>query len=204
MQRYMKSSLPYRGVQMPEVRRLTRTVYAEHLLADVAGWEATVQALFDEAAYREERYAALMLIGDRRYARFLTAEALPLLQHIIVEGAWWDIVDDAARRVGDVLVRDPAATEPVLRQWIRSSDTWLRRATIICQLGRRERTDVVLLADAVEAAMPEREFFLRKAIGWALREYAKTDPDWVRGFVTDHETGLSPLSKREALKHLVG
>ncbi len=203
MQRYMKSAMPYRGVRMPETRRLTRAVLAEHPLVDVDGWQATVLALFDQATYREERYAALVLLGHRRHAHFLTPKALPLLEHVIVEGAWWDIVDDASHRVGDVLARDAAGTEPVLRRWVGSSDTWLRRAAIIAQLGHREHTDVVLLADAIEAAMHEREFFLRKAIGWALREYARTDPGWVRHFVAEHDASLSPLSKREALKHLV-
>jgi len=84
--------------------------------------------------------------------------------------------------------------------WTRSEDRWLRRAAIIGQLGMRERTDVELLRAAIEAALGESEFFLRKAIGWALRDYARTNPEWVRSFAGAHE--LSPLSRREALKHL--
>ncbi len=206
MQRYMKSAMPYYGVRMPEVRLLTRALYAAHPLPDRASWEATTLALFDEATHREERYAALMLLAHRRYVGFLTGAALPLLEHIIVVGAWWDIVDDASHRVGSVLLADRAAAEPVIRSWATSRDRWLRRAAIICQLGHRERTDVALLDDAISAAIGEREFFLRKGIGWALREYAKTDPEWVRRFVAEHGEGsqapLSPLSRREALKNL--
>ncbi len=206
MQQYMKSAMPYYGVRRPDVRRLTRELYTAHPLTDRASWEATASALFDEATHREERYAALMLLAHRRYVEFLTGPAMPLLEHIIVTGAWWDIVDDVAHRVGAVLLADRAAAEPVIRGWMTSKDRWLRRAAIICQLGHRERTDVVLLADAITAASGEGEFFLRKGIGWALREYARTDPEWVRRFVADHGDGskasLSALSRREALKHL--
>ncbi|HEY7044240.1 MAG TPA: DNA alkylation repair protein [Nocardioidaceae bacterium] len=204
MQRYMKSAMPYLGVKMPVVRQLTRRLYAEHVLADRATWEDTVRALFDQATYREERYAALMLVGHRRYAYYLDAAALPLLEHVIAAGAWWDIVDDVSHRVGDALRTDRRATEAVVRGWIGADDIWLRRAAIICQLGHRTDTDVTLLQDAILPAMHEREFFLRKAIGWALREYAKTDPDWVRRFVATHQEELSALSRREALRNLPG
>jgi 3-methyladenine DNA glycosylase AlkD len=89
---------------------------------------------------------------------------------------------------------------PLLRDWARSPDRWLRRSALIAQLGARERTDTALLTEVVEANAADREFFVRKAIGWALRDFARTDPDWVRRFLADHE--LSPLSRREAAKHL--
>ena len=149
MQRYMKSAMPYYGVRMPEVRLVTRTIFGAHPLADRPSWEATVLALFDEATHREERYAALMLLARRRYVGFLTAAALPVLEHLIVVGAWWDIVDDASHRVGTVLLADREAAEPAIRGWTTSEDRWLRRAAIICQLSHRERTDVALLADAI-------------------------------------------------------
>ena len=89
-----------------------------------------------------------------------------------------------------------------MRGWAIDDDRWLRRVAVICQLGAKDRTDRALLTDAVLANAADRDFFLRKAIGWALRDYARTDPAWVRRFVTAHEDELSPLSKREALKHL--
>lgn len=122
------------------------------------------------------------------------------LRELIVTGAWWDYVDELAHRVGDLLLSWPAEVRPVLRAWTRSDDRWLRRACIICQLGTRDRADLELLATAIESATGEHDFFLRKAIGWALRDYARTDPAWVRSFAETHE--LSPLSRREALKHL--
>ncbi len=122
------------------------------------------------------------------------------MAELIVTGAWWDYVDELAHRAGDLLAGSPAEVRPVLLTWAGSHDTWLRRAAIIGQLGRREQTDLELLTAAIEAALGESEFFLRKAIGWALRDYARTDPDWVRSFADTRE--LSPLSRREALKHL--
>ncbi len=91
---------------------------------------------------------------------------------------------------------------PLIRGWAVDPDRWLRRSSIICQLGLAGRTDLDLLTEVIARNLADREFFVRKAIGWALRQYARTDPDWVRGFVAAHETSLSPLSRREAMKHL--
>jgi 3-methyladenine DNA glycosylase AlkD len=92
--------------------------------------------------------------------------------------------------------------EPLIRAWATDPDRWLRRTSIICQLAFRDRTDTALLSDVIVPNLADREFFIRKGIGWALRQYARTDPDWVRAFVAEHEAVISPLSRREALKHL--
>jgi len=126
---------------------------------------------------------------------------LPLYRKLIVSGAWWDHVDELSHRVGELLVLDRPAMTPTLRAWAVDTDIWLRRSAIIAQLGAKQSTDLDLLTYAIEASIGEREFFLRKAIGWALREYARTDPGWVSVFVAEHPD-LSPLSRREALKHL--
>ena len=109
-------------------------------------------------------------------------------------------MDELAHRAGDLLAGWPAEIRPALLGWTRSEIRWLRRAAIICQLRTRDRTDVELLTIAIESAIGDSDFFLRKAIGWALRDYARTDPAWVRSFAETRE--LSPLSRREALKHL--
>ncbi|OMQ14038.1 DNA alkylation repair protein, partial [Modestobacter sp. VKM Ac-2676] len=92
------------------------------------------------------------------------------------------------------------AVRPVLRGWARDPDRWLRRSAVIAQLGAKARTDTALLAEVIEVNAGDPEFFVRKAIGWALRDHAKTDPAWVRRFLAEHELG--PLSRREAAKHL--
>ena len=98
--------------------------------------------------------------------------------------------------------RPTPRTEPVVRGWTVADDRWLRRTSVIAQLGARSGTDVGLLADVIEANQDDPDFFLRKAIGWALRQHARTDPDWVRAEVTRLGDRLSGLSRREALKHL--
>lgn len=201
MQRYTKSDLPFRGVAKPERAALTRALFAEHPIDDPETWVAAVRTLWHEAAYREERYVALDLIGARRYAAWQDAGLLPLYRELIVTGAWWDFVDEiASRRVGPILRADDGV-KAIMLDWSHDDDRWLRRTSVICQLGAKAATDTDLLTRCVEANVEDPDFFLRKGIGWALRDYAKTDPEWVRAFVQDHPA-LSGLSRREALKHL--
>lgn len=199
MQAYMKSAMPFRGVPAPLLKREMSRIAKGHPPADADIWRDTILALFREATYREEWYAALNLAGRTPFR--LDPSALPMLEEMVVTAAWWDVVDECAHRVGDILDRHRAAVTPVVRDWIDDPVLWKRRVAIICQLGHRGRTDVDLLRDAVEANLESREFFIRKAIGWALREYAKHDMPWVVAYA-DHLGGrLSPLSRREALKH---
>lgn len=202
MRRYMKSDMPFRGVQRPERKRLAAQVFAEHPLSDVDVWVGTVLELWRAAEYREERYLALDLTGHRPYARWQRPGLLPLYEELIVTGAWWDFVDEVAnRRIGPLVRGYPDELAPLMRAWSRDPDRWKRRTSIICQLGSKADTDVELLAECIEANLHDPDFFLRKGIGWALREFAKTEPGWVRAFVEAHPD-LSPLSRREATKHL--
>lgn len=200
MAAYMKveenGSLPFLGVRRPAVRRLVRDIARTH--TDPADLLEAVQVLWDEATAHEERYSSQDLLG-LPWARG-RLDLLDLHRHQIVTGAWWDHVDESAHRIEDLLVAHPATLDPVLRTWARVPDRWLRRVAIISQLRRREDTDLDLLVAAIEPNLADQDFFVRKAIGWALRQHARTDPHWVREFVESHE--LSPLSRREALKHL--
>lgn len=200
MQAYMKSAMPFRGVRLPRVRRLTDEAVAAHPLLTLDEVETAVMTLWDEAVFREERYAATALTGHPLAAGRL--EMLPVYEHIAVTGAWWDHVDAICGRIATLHDTRPVETAEIVRHWARSDDRWLRRLAIISQLGRRERVDTGLLAEVVELNAADRELFVRKAIGWALREYARVDPDWVRAFVATHAGTLSGLSKREALKHV--
>ena len=198
MRAYLKTTEPCLGVRLPEVRRVTREAAADHPPASVAEVLDAAETLWREAAYREERYAAQTVAGLPVARGDL--RLLPLLEEMITAGAWWDLVDGTSHLVGELLGADPATMQPVLRAWARSPDRWLRRSAVIAQLGFKQRTDTALLTDVVLANADDPDFFLRKAIGWALREYAKTAPDWVAAFVRD--SPLSPLSRREATKHL--
>jgi 3-methyladenine DNA glycosylase AlkD len=202
MQRYMKSEMPFRGVASPERKALGRRLFAAHPLPDVAAWLAAVLTLWREAEYREERYVAMDLTGQRAYAAWQTPALLPVYEEMIVTGAWWDFVDEvASRRVGPLLRAHPVELTPVMRAWATDADLWRRRTSIICQLSFADATDTALLAATIEANVDDRDFFIRKGIGWALRQFARTEPAWVLAFVDAHP-GLSPLSVREAVKHL--
>ncbi len=202
MQRYMKSEMPFRGVPSPARRTLGRRLFAEHPMSDVDAWRAAVLTLWRDAEYREERYLAIDLTGYRSYAAWQTPHLLPMYDELIVTGAWWDYVDElASRRIGSLLRAYRPAVTPVLRRWATDDDLWRRRTSIICQLGSKEDTDTDLLTYCIEANLGDRDFFIRKGIGWALRQFARTEPAWVRAFVDAHPT-LSPLSRKEATKHL--
>lgn len=201
MQAYMKSALPFHGVRVPQVRTIARAAARAESALQLDTLVAAAYELFDHATHREERYAALALVALPP-ARG-KAELLPLHEHFATVGAWWDIVDETAHRVAELHDAHPRHTAEVVRRWSTRDDLWLRRLAIISQLGRRDRVDVLLLTDVIEANVTDREFFIRKAIGWALRDYARWDPQWVQVFVSNHDH-LSPLSRREALKHLSG
>ncbi|GAA3049778.1 DNA alkylation repair protein [Actinokineospora globicatena] len=197
MQRYMKSEMPFHGVPKPARDSLVRQLPA---LTSRAEWLDVVGRLWREADHREERYVALDLL--RRYPRWQEPDLLPLYEEFITTGAWWDYVDElASHHVGPLLLAHRALVTPVLRTWSVSPDRWKRRAAIICQLSAKGETDLTLLTHAIEANTQDPDFFLRKGIGWALRQHARVDPAWVREFVDAHPD-LSPLSRREALKHL--
>jgi len=195
-QAYMKSDLPYLGVRTPDLRRAWRSVLPAHPLHDSAELAEALGELWDRAEFREERYTALALVG--RYPQWV---ALPLLERLIVEGAWWDYVDKLARHVGRLLRQDPS-TAAAMRRWSRDANLWKRRVSIICQLGLKQDTDLALLYDCIEPNLDDREFFVRKAIGWALRDYAWHDPVEVDRYVREHESRLSGLSRREAARNL--
>lgn len=200
MQQYMKSEMPFLGVPKPERVKLLRPVFAKHPLTSRDEWLRAVLTLWRDAGHREERYAALDLIG--RYPGWHDPTLLPVYDELVVTGAWWDFVDEiASRRIGPLLRAHPDDVEPVVRAWATDPDRWRRRVSVICQLGSKNGTDLDLLRDAIEANTDDPDFFVRKAIGWALRQHSRVDPGWVRAFVDSHP-GLSPLSRREALKHL--
>lgn len=203
MQAYMKSEMPFHGVHTPQARRIFRSAIEAHPPQGRNAWQDTVLALWHEATHREERYGALFLAGHRLARGYQDPATLPLYRELVVTGAWWDYVDDlAARKVGPILRAYRPEVTPVVLAWSRDETMWLRRAAILSQLGAKAQTDVDLLAACIEANLADREFFIRKAIGWALRDYAYTAPDWVRAFVAATGEQMSPLSRREATKHL--
>ncbi len=202
MQAYMKSVMPYRGVKMPQLRAICKRVFAEHALASCEEWQAAVLELWRGAKFREERYAAMELAGQKRYAEYRTPNVMPMFEEMIVAGAWWDYVDEVAHLVGQLLRANRKQMRPVMRAWSTDENLWKRRVSITCQISFKRDTDLTLLYANIKPNLADRDFFIRKAIGWALRAYAWTDPDEVARYVRAHEAQLSGLSRREALKNI--
>lgn len=209
MQRYMKSALPFYGVSAPQRAILFRELFAEPALP-LDGWRETALALWRGAEKREELYAALALLRCRRYSAFAARlDLLPVYEEIVRTGAWWDVVDECATNlVGGLLRAHPEALTPVLREWSVCGHMWLRRTSIIAQNQAKAGLDVSLLHYCICENMLGspfgKEFFIQKAIGWALRNRARTHAAEVKSFVEAHVAELSNLSKREALKHIGG
>ncbi len=200
MAAYMKSETPFLGVSAPKLRAVAKEAAKRFPVATREAYERDVLALW-RLPHREERHVAVAVA--RHHRAFVTAESLDLYETLIREGAWWDFVDEVSPHlVGEALAKDPDAVWPVMDRWIDDEDRWVRRAAILCQNTFKERTDEARLFRYCLGRAHEREFFIRKAIGWALRQYARTAPDAVRGFLAEHRERLSPLSVREAGKHL--
>ena len=162
-----------------------------------------MRRLFHEASFREEWYAALALLHHRSYRDQRTPASLPLYEELIIGGAWWDIVDEVATgALRDLVVAQPDEMAVAMREWAVSPNLWKRRSSIICQVGCRRSIDLRLLYDCIQPNLADRDFFIRKAIGWALRDYAWVDPDEVVRYVALNEARLSGLSRREALKNV--
>ncbi len=202
-QAYMKSTMPNFGITTPELRRICQSLYREHPLTSQQVWEATILNLFRGARYREERHAAIELLSFKAYRHYFSPEVIPMLEELIVTGAWWDFVDHIAINLfGPMLAAYPADLIPLLRSWSVDDNIWRRRTAILAQLKFKGRTDTDLLFELMEPSLEDTEFFLRKAIGWALREYSKTDAEIVIDYVARNSDRLSGLSKREALRKL--
>jgi 3-methyladenine DNA glycosylase AlkD len=217
MQRYMKSSMPYRGVTSPDQRRLWRETFPAYPLSSSTEWQTVALELWRDAAFREERYAAIALTDLKAYAHYRTPAAIPMVEEMIVTGAWWDYVDAlATHHLGDILRAEQRTGKSrrihtLMRRWARGESLWKRRAAILCQIRFKQDTDLDLLYACLAPNLQTlkigtsdltSDFFIRKAIGWALRQYAWVDPREVHRYVKAHRAGLSPLSVREATRNI--
>lgn len=205
MQAYMKSEMAFRGVGSPTRRAAVRRELSEHPVSDADELRRVVIDLWDMARFREERYAAIDVLLHPRHRRFVTYQSLPLIEKLITEGAWWDFVDAlAAHGVGSLLRAEPEKMKRVLRRWSRAKSPWKRRSALLAQLRFGAAIDLELLYACIEDNLDHHDFFIQKAIGWALRSHAWTDPKAVRRQVAKLGARLSPLARREALKNVGG
>ncbi|MDP3984724.1 MAG: DNA alkylation repair protein [Acidimicrobiia bacterium] len=201
MAAYMKTTVPFYGVPTPRRRPIARELKRRFPPDGPDQYRGNVLALWG-LDHREEKYLAIAYAGSFR--QFISFEQIDLYERLVEEGAWWDFVDFiASDLLGKVVLDDRQRMRPILENWIDHDDMWLRRAAILCQLRHKAQTDEAMLFDFCLRRAHEKEFFIRKAIGWALREYAKTNAELVRRFLAENEGQLSGLSRREAGKHLL-
>jgi 3-methyladenine DNA glycosylase AlkD len=193
MQAYMKNKFAFYGLKAPIRRAIMRDVFGKR-----AATREEITALFQKSN-RECHIAGVDLaVQEVAKGRLLD---IALLEQLITTHSWWDSVDAlAVNAVGPLLKKDQKLRESMIKKWQDSDNMWLNRTAIICQLKYKTQLDEGHLEGAILKQIDSSEFFIQKAIGWMLREYAKTKPEYVLSFIKEHP--LKPLSKREALRHL--
>jgi 3-methyladenine DNA glycosylase AlkD len=198
MSAYMKGHFPFFGIKAPLRRALQKAHWVEVGLPDLEELPGLVRSAFAQPQ-REWHYAALDLLVKQE--KKLGLRHLPLVEELITTKSWWDTVDSLAVHVaGGILRRHPQAAAEWSGRWAESDDLWLQRTAILFQNRWKQHADQALLFAHIDRHAASKEFFLRKAIGWSLRELGATDPAAVLAFVQARK--LSPLSEREALRKL--
>jgi len=201
-QAYLKTTMPFWGLSNAEGRKITREVFKRHPVARKQDWLTVAEHLWRKADRREEWFAVIDWTGIRAARDWQQPDVLPLYEEMITSSAWWDTVDAiAVHRVGILLANDPAKMKPILLRWAKDEHIWKRRTAILAQLTFKTDADLDFLFATMRPSLERKEFWLRKAIGWALREQAKSHEAEVLAFVREHKDVLSGLTKREALKH---
>ena len=195
---YLLNQFEFYGIKTPLRRQLSKEFYKTHPIEDHTELSTLVKECFSEPQ-RELHYFAIELLGYHK--KLWSKKTLPLIEWMITHYSWWESVDSTNTHViSKFFLLYPEFIKEYTFKWNRSNNIWLQRMSILFQLTYREKTDTSLLTEYIEHCILEEDFFIRKAIGWALRAYAKTDSKWVVNFVKTHPQ-LSNLSKREALKH---
>jgi len=196
MKAYMRHKFEYLGLQKPVRAVLRKDFLKEQKTSKKINWDI-VWTFWDQPE-REFQYLALAYLETMK--DFLEKKDIKQIERIIISKSWWDSVDGTINITGSLNKRFPELQEEVIAEWIVQENIWLKRISIIFQLKYKSNTDTEFLGKAILSNCGTKEFFINKAIGWALREYSKTNPDWVRIFIKDHE--LHPLSVREGSKYI--
>jgi 3-methyladenine DNA glycosylase AlkD len=198
MSAYMRDQFLFLGIPSPERTRLTKTVFLKTGVLKQQFDETLVLELW---AMPEREYQYVPCHYLERFRKKLEVRHLDLLERLILTKSWWDSVDSLVHNIGAISLKYPESIT-ILERWAQNENFWLRRAAILHQLGLKAKTDELRLFKFILENTHENEFFIRKAIGWALREYSYTNPEAVKSFVLENQNTLSNLSKREALKAL--
>ncbi len=196
---YMRNLFPYLGLTKPQRELLEKTIFKKTKVQDLAALEKILLTLWEQD-HREFQYTALCFA--QRHRKILTPKILPTLETMIRSKSWWDTVDTIAPNLVGHLVKTHPELTKVMDRWIEDPYLWIRRAALLHQLRWKEDTDEEKLFSYCQKTLHEKDFFIRKAIGWVLREYSKTNPKSVKKFISLHQPRLSNLSIREGSKYL--
>jgi 3-methyladenine DNA glycosylase AlkD len=199
MAAYQKGVAPFFGVQSPERRRLQRTTWEGAPTPDGDTVVGYARACFAQPE-RELHYAGCDAL--RRWEPALEPRHLDDLRALVTTVPWWDTVDPLATHAVGGLVRRYRHLQAEMDRWVGEPDRWVARTALLHQLLWKQDTDAQRLFSYVRGRAADPDVFVRKACGWALRQYARTDPDAVRGFLADHGDRLSALTRREAARRL--
>ncbi len=197
-QNYMKSTMPYWGIKTPEKRKFCTPLFKKYAPKSNNEYSLTVKYMFDNATKREEWYASIAFA--LRFKTFINFKNIDLYLHIVRQSQWWDVVDTVASNLIGPSLRGNSQLDVYLYNWIRDEDMWIRRTALLVQLNYKSETNFDLLSKLILHVADETEFFIRKAIGWVLREHSKTEPNIVEDFINNHNEILSSLSIREGMK----
>lgn len=197
MKAYLKDKFEFLGIKAPLRKELQKDILSN--IDKKAPIDKDLVIFLWNQEYREFQYLAIDYLIKKK--KMLEKEDIEFLEELIITKSWWDTVDLIdSHLVGEICKMHPELIESHILNWSKSENLWLRRTSILYQLKYKEKVDIDVLSNVICSNLNDTDFFIKKAIGWILREYSKTNTLWVKDFVENHN--LSPLSKREASKYL--
>ena len=197
MSKYMLNKFEYIGIKTPERRKIFKNFFKKYKNEEKIDWEFVNKCW--ENKYREFQYIAADYLKNMKDK--LTIDDIPKFKRLILEKSWWDTIDNLDMTIGALALKDSNVNK-ILMEWSLDENIWLRRIAIDHQLLRKEKTDIELLEKILKNNLEQTEFFINKAIGWALRDYSKTNPEWVKTFIEKNRENMAKLSIKEASKYL--
>ena len=197
MSKYMLNKFEYIGIKTPERRKIFKNFFKEYKNEEKINWEFVNKCW--ENKYREFQYVAADYLKNMKDK--LTINDIPKFKRLILEKSWWDTIDNLDMTIGALALKDSNVNK-ILLEWSLDENIWLRRIAIDHQLLRKEKTNTELLEKILKNNLGQAEFFINKAIGWALRNYSKTNPERVKNFIEENKENMAKLSIKEASKYL--
>ena len=197
MSKYMLNKFEYIGIKTPERCKIFKSFFKEYKNEEKIDWEFVNKCW--ENKYREFQYVAADYLKNKKDK--LTIDDIPKFKQLILKKSWWDTIDNLDMTIGALALKDSNVNK-ILLEWSLDENIWLRRIVIDHQLLRKEKTNTELLEKILKNNLGQAEFFINKAIGWALRDYSKTNPEWVKTFIEENKEKMAKLSIKEASKYL--